>query len=262
MRRSLPQQPCGALAPEDRSGEFGGLADVLEPVEPALHRSHEAHACVAAQLSRTGPSAALDASVVYGRAPAQVQDFAFADTVVARELPADDVAPPSGPIFVNDPVGHTQCMTPLAFPLPPATDDAEVGTRLRLFVSRTRHGVRRSVEELLELWSQTAEIVVGQHAERVAVGAARPNVTAIELFARRLVALFASWQWERADLARAAIIGTAVFVVAAAAGTAVLVAPADAAATATAEVRGPRTLEQHTAKRTVVHAKARATDSR
>jgi hypothetical protein len=175
-------------------------------------------------------------------APLQVQDFAFADTVFAREL--DEEPPSSGPIFVNDPVGtgNPQCVTPLAFPMPdPVQMQAEADLAARL-----RHSVRGTLLEMREAWEATAFTTVD---------ASEPPPSPASFFVRRVIAMCSSWQWDRADVIRAAAIGTAVFVVAAAIG-AVAVQSSPSAAAGDAEVRAKHTLEQHTGRTIVVHAKA------
>ncbi|MBX3189031.1 MAG: hypothetical protein KF819_18565 [Labilithrix sp.] len=209
--------------PASARSELGGLADVLEPIVP--------------------PPVSV-------RAPVQVQDFAFADTVSAREL--EEPAPASGPIFVNDLAGSTQCVTPLAFPLPPASADARLSTRARVLSAHFRHSVRHSVEEMKELWAGTAEIVDGD------APTAAPASPAGR-FVRRVLALWSCWQWDRTDLTRAAMIGLGVFVVAAVVGATTMSAgdAADAdAASGASEVRATRTLDQHTGRNPVVRAKA------
>lgn len=205
------------------AAEAFGLADVLEP-----------------DADQVVPSSRL--------LPAQVQDFAFADTVYSNDL-LDDAAPcslppPSGPIFAQDSLGNTQCMTPLAFPLPPAAANIDVRTRLRVFFAHARHAVRGSHEEMTELWAGTDQLV-----SRRARGAGR-------LF-RRLLALWSLFQWSRSDVTRAALIGLAVFVVAGALGSVVIDLGDSAAASASSdEVRARHTLDQqHTGKRLVARSK-------
>jgi hypothetical protein len=183
-------------------------------------------------------------------APVQVQDFAFADTVFANELADEEGAPPSGPIYVNDPDGHTQCVTPLAFPLPPAGADVDFATRMRVVHAHVRHAIRRSREEMREIWAGTAEIVEGETAPGT-------EPSALPYVVRRVLALWSCFQWSRADLTRAAMIGLAVFVAAAAIGATTMdfgESPR-ASAGASSEVRAGRTLDQHTGKKIVAHPK-------
>ena len=87
--------------------------------------------------------------------PVQVQDFAFADTVFAREL--EESSPPeSGPIFVNDPVGsgNPQLVTPLAFPMPDP-QQMQLAAEADL-ASRLRQSVRGTLLEMREAWEATA----------------------------------------------------------------------------------------------------------
>jgi hypothetical protein len=149
-------------------------------------------------------------------------DMAFAPTIHVREI-LEDAPPPSGPIIVSDAMGQTQHMTPLAFPLPPASEDAPVSTKMRVGVSRVRHAFQRSFDELSELWASTGD---GSFMERARM-------------------LWSFWEWERTDLVRAGLIGAAVFLVVATAGASVV---ATRTAGASAEVRAPRTLDQHTGK--------------
>ena len=59
---------------------------------------------------------------------------AFADTIRVRDRhmleATEDASPPSGPVIVNDPDQGTQWMTPMAFPLPPASADVSLSTKL------------------------------------------------------------------------------------------------------------------------------------
>jgi hypothetical protein len=182
-------------------------------------------------------------------APTQLQDFAFADTVFADELDElaqDELSPPSGPIYVNDSKGHAQCVTPLAFRLPDAGPEVDVATRLRVLHAHVRHAVGGAYEEMRELWAGTAEMVEG--------GAAGSRFD-------RVLALWSCFQWSRADVTRAAMIGLAVFVTAAGIGATTLDFDAEGTASAkgnalsSTEVRGGHTLDQHTGKKAVVHAK-------
>jgi hypothetical protein len=181
-------------------------------------------------------------------APIQLQDFAFADTVFAKELADDELPPPSGPIYVNDSRGNTQCVTPLAFRLPDAGEDVDGATRLRVGLAHVRHAIRGSLDEMRELWAGTAEMVDG--------GASGSRFA-------RVLALWSCFQWSRTDLTRAAMIGFAVFITAGAIGATSLDLDfdGDAAASTTrsaasgTEVRPGRTLDQHTGKKNVVHAK-------
>jgi hypothetical protein len=224
--------PPPLLAGLDDSASFGGLAEVLEPDPDAVTSMHQA----ARRQVRES-------------APIQLQDFAFADTVFANELDEradDELAPPSGPIYVNDSMGNTQCITPLAFRLPDAGPAVDFATRLRVLHAHLRHAVRGAYEEMRELWAGTAEMVEG--------GASGSRFD-------RVLALWSCFQWSRADVTRAAIIGLAVFVTAAAIGATALDFDAEGTASAkgnaisSTEVRGGHTLDQHTGKKAVVHAK-------
>lgn len=161
-------------------------------------------------------------------------EWAFADTVSLQLLPHDEPAPLSGPIFVHDPLGVTaeQQLVPRAFPPPAAAAP---------LVARARDALQASIDEARELWAGTAEIVN-----------ARPG--AITLF-RRARAMWSFWEWDRADIVRAATIGVAVFLAAACVGASVFGAGAAEASPATSEARSARTAEQHTPMRVVVRAK-------
>lgn len=192
------------------SNDMGGLADLLEPPS----------------TPRAPPRSA--------RAPAT--DIAFADTIHVRDLDlsdtGDELPPASGPVRVNHPEQGTQWMTPFAFPLPPPSEDVSLSTKLRILSARVRHGVRGSIEEAHEAWSQTSEAPT---------------------FVERVKALWSLWQWERTDLVRAAIIGGAVFFVAATIGGFAIAGSDEAAprpfgVSASNEVRAPRTVDQHTGR--------------
>jgi hypothetical protein len=248
MSRPMPphrKTPAQLLAGSDDSASYGGLAEALEPDPDAVTSMR--------QLARRPPpslrgSAAAPVSVRQP-APIQLQDFAFADTVYADELAEDELAPPSGPIYVNDSMGNAQfigSVTPLAFRLPDAAEHVDLATRLRVLHAHVRHAVRGAYEEMRELWAGTAEMVDG--------GASGSRLD-------RVLALWSCFQWSRADLTRAAMIGLAVFVTAAAIGATTLdfdaegTASAKGDATSSTEVRGGHTLDQHTGKKSVVHAK-------
>ena len=220
-----PHRPP-ALDPEsDDSGSLGGLADFLEPDADAV------------TSLRHVPAASMRHRAV---APAQVQDFAFADTVYADDL-ADGPPPPSGPIFVQDPMGSTQCMTPLAFRLPMPAEDVDLPTRLRVLVAQARHAFRGSIEEMSELWADTNEMV-------------EPTEPGTGRHLRRVLAMWSFFHWSRTDFTRAGLIGLAVFIIAAAIGASTLDLGGTSAA-ASDQVRAQRTLEQHTGKNFVSRSK-------
>jgi hypothetical protein len=253
MSRPLPPHRDDPAPPSDDSGSFGGLADVLEPDPDAITSMRQLGAATLANRSpRTGPpslrgGAAPPVSVRSGHpapAPVQLQDFAFADTVFAKELPDDEPPPPSGGIYVNDSMGNTQCVTPLAFRLPDAGEDVDLTTRLRVALAHVRHAFRGSLDEMREVWAGTADMVEG--------GAAGSRFD-------RVLAMWSCFQWSRADLTRAAMIGLAVFVTAGAIGAVTLdldegTASAAAAASSTG-VRPVRTIDQHTGKKSIVRGK-------
>lgn len=244
MLRPSPHH-ADALESDD-SASFSGLADVLEPDPDAVTSMRHLDAASVRSLWNLSSHTSRVSPPVSVRAPAQIQDFAFADTVFANDLPGDD-PPDSGPIFVNDPMGNTQCVTPLAFRLPAAFPlrSSEVAvdfpTRMRVLLAHLRNSTRRSREEMRELWAGTAEMVGSD-------GIARPPS-----FLRRALALWSCFQWSSADLTRAALIGLAVLVTAAAIGAATM--DLGGVAAAGPEVRAARTLDQHTGKKIAVRSK-------
>jgi hypothetical protein len=192
------------------------------------------------------------------RAPEQQRgDWAFAPTVDVQDIPGDS-PPPSGPLYVNEPGGLTQCLTPLAFPMPDAREDASIDARVRSVrfgFSRVRHAFRRSMEELRELWAGAC-MAVADEPEGDALGRATCAL-------RRARVLWSFWEWGRADILRAGAIGGAVFIAVATVGAS-LAATSEmpgsqvtvSAAGTGGEVRRPRTLEQHTRRHGRVRTKA------
>jgi hypothetical protein len=163
-------------------------------------------------------------------------ELAFADTIHIDDLDlggtGEDLSPASHPVFVNDPSQSTQWMTPFAFPLPSSAQEVSFSTKLRVLHSRILHFVRGWVEEANDAWSQTQ-------------GAAS--------FPERVKALWSLWQWERGDLVRAALMGSAVFFVVATLGAIAMASGDEPAAQAfgvlpSNEVRAPRTVDQHTGR--------------
>lgn len=202
-------------------------------------------------IHRTGNGSQVDdghglADLLEPDSSRAARDIAFADTIYIRDLDDDLAPPPSGPVIVNDPDQGTQWMTPFAFPLPAASEDVSLSTKLRVLAARLRHGLRGSIEELKELWTHTTELVDANGGT--------PALTV----ARRLRALWSLWEWERGDIVRAGTIGLAVFALAATIG-AIALDPGDAAPSAQAAsgaVRGPRTVDQHTGRVIAVRVKA------
>jgi len=178
---------------------------------------------------------------------APVQDFAFADTVIAAE---ELVPPPSARAIVHYP-SDPNYQTPLSFPLPAAAPDTSFETQARALWAHVRHGLAAAREELMELWVCTEDLV-GTASARGALGKLR-------FFGRRLVALWSFWHWDRMDVVRAAMIGIAVFLAAATFASSTL-APEDPAAAASTsdDLRSPHTLDQHTAKVQPARVKVRA----
>lgn len=192
--------------------------------------------------SPSAPPPSVGGSPVGRAAPPTrpTHDFAFADTVFANELADDAAPPPSGPIYVRDDDGaHTQCVTPLAFPLPQASGQVDTATRFRVLFAHVRHGLRQSVEEMQELWAGTAEIIAEDE-----VGVAPRS--SLPLPVRRALALWRCFQWSHTDLTRAAMIGGAVFLIAATVGAVTLDRTDNAGG---AEVRAGHTLDQHTGRK-------------
>ena len=256
MLRPPRPEPIEPMESDD-SGSVGGLADMLEPDDPdaitSLRLVGAASIRTGAASIRTPPASMRNPPIsVRGgggpvsertRAPIQVQDFAFADTVFG--LP-DEPAPPSHPIFVNDapPDSPSQLMTPLAFPVPSSSERPGPVTTGGygpggFTLSAIASAFARSREEMRELWAGTAEMVDGNDAGATQI-------------VRRVFALWSCFQWSRADLTRAALIGVLVFGAAAALGATTM----DLGdASSSSGVRAPRTLDQHTSKKGVVHAK-------
>jgi hypothetical protein len=155
------------------------------------------------------------ASEMHGR-NAPVEDFAFADTVVAGDLDLDEPSPPSG-IVINDETGHDHYLTPIPHPLPAAAADVGLATRVRFAWTRMRHGVKASRAEMNELWSATACLEHVHDGAGLVVQEEDPFLRAATV-GRRVRTFFSFFEWDRADLLRAAWIGVAVFVLAATAG--------------------------------------------
>lgn len=258
MLRPVHPSPHDALESDDSAPTFGGgLADVLEPDadddddQAVTSLRHLSPPSVRHSVTRASPPSLRgrrSAPPVSVRAPAppqmqeQVQDFAFADTVFSSGDLSDEPPPPSNPVYVNDPFGahNNHCVTPLSFPLPPAPAEVDLTTRIRVAAAHLRNAVRRSREEMRELWAGTAEMVTADGV--------RPSSL------QRALALWSCFQWSSADLVRAAMIGGAVFVAAATIG-AVTLDFGDPAAGSSTEVRPARTLDQHTGRKLVMRAK-------
>jgi hypothetical protein len=151
------------------------------------------------------------------RASEPVEDFAFADTIVAVDL---DEPPPASGIVVSDETGRAQLMQPVAYPIV-APDDPGLVTQIRFSWVRLRHGMKESRNEMRELWSATADLDELVPHERAYVQQEDPLVRAATI-GRRLRALFSFFEWDRADLLRAAWIGLAVFFLAATIGALVV----------------------------------------
>jgi hypothetical protein len=154
-----------------------------------------------------------------------VQDFAFADTVVCDDL--EEAAPPSG-IVVSDehsitsyPLGYEpqmhaqmqmQPMQMLNVPMPPP--EMTLWDRLLVWLSRSR-------EEMALLWSATGNLEHVHDGQGAIVYEEDPLARAATV-GRRVRTLWSFFEWDRADLVRAAWIGLLVFVLAATVGAFVL----------------------------------------
>ncbi|MBX3204193.1 MAG: hypothetical protein KF764_03940 [Labilithrix sp.] len=177
-----------------------------------------------------------DVHAYYDGAPDDVAveapvDFAFADTVVAADL--DEIVPPSG-VLVSDDTG--QCLlTPVAYAPPIVETNPDFATRLRVAWARMRYGMKASRDEMNELWSATAV------HERDAAGALvreEDPLARAAVVGRRVRTFFSFFEWDRADMLRAAWIGLVVFVLVATAGAFAL--------ESTPEAGGPRTQPRST----------------
>ena len=127
---------------------------------------------------------------------AQPIDFAFADTVIADDLELEEAAP------VSEVLIHEEAPQPLAHPMmmpgslsAPAPIDPGVATRVRFAWAR----VRDDMKDMHQLWSATASVASVEDHSMATVG-------------RRVRALVSFFEWDRADLLRAAWIGRAVLV--------------------------------------------------
>lgn len=132
------------------------------------------------------------------RGHASDPDLAFADTVIAADL--DEAIPPSG-LVVSDESGRAQHLLPFHYPTPTAPTDVTSGSAWARLHSR----LKSSRDEMFQLWRATA--YVDDEGEG---------------FGRRVRTFWSFFEWERADLIRAAWIGLAVFALAATIGARVL----------------------------------------
>ena len=142
-----------------------------------------------------------------------VTDFAFADTVVANDL--DEAIPPSG-LVINNEAGHAHCLTPSAYPYLTAqhrAGDRGITTGMREAFARMRERMQASRAEMTELWSATACL---EHDEAPAT------------VGRRVRTFISFFEWDRADLLRAAWIALVVFVLVATVGAFALQREGDA----------------------------------
>lgn len=146
-----------------------------------------------------------------------IQDFAFADTIAMADLDASTVQDSSS---ID---GGEVEFTPLATTTSSTSvwDDHRVATRVGIAWTRTWTRVRDAVEasrrEMLELWNATASIESARD-HRVDVQAAHPLARVLTV-GRRIRALWSLFEWDRADVVRAASIGLVVFMVVATVGS-------------------------------------------
>jgi hypothetical protein len=165
----------------------------------------------------------------------RVQDFAFADTVVAG---LEEPAPSSEVILGRS--GSTHCLTPISQPTLPADTPTGIRHRQLAVVARVRDAIRASRAEMSELWSAAASVedVDEAQARRADAGAPLARAAAVGRRVRTFISFF---EWDRADLLRAASLGFVVFVLAAAAGAIALRArsPQGAPATTHADMSAP-----------------------
>lgn len=151
----------------------------------------------------------------------EMVDFAFADTVVAADLGELDEPCPHSGIVISDETGHDHYLTPIPHPLPAAAAEIGLGTRVRFAWARLRHGMKTSRAEMNELWSATACLEHVHDGQGAVVYEEDPFLRAATV-GRRVRTLFSFFEWDRADLLRAAWIGLVVFVLAAMVGVFVL----------------------------------------
>ena len=146
-----------------------------------------------------------------------VTDFAFADTVVATDL--DEAIPPSGLVIHNE-AGHAHCLTPPEYPYLTAQYRAGgpgITTKMHGVWARMREKMQASRAEMTELWSATASLEHVEDGRGAAVYEEAPLARAATM-GRRVRAFFSFFEWDRADLLRAAWIGLLVFVLVATVG--------------------------------------------
>jgi len=150
-----------------------------------------------------------------------IADFAFADTVVAGDL--DEAIPPSGMVIQNE-RGLARCLTvaPLVNHVLPGTYSVRgredgLARRLRTAWARMRRGLQASSAEMKDLWSATASLEHAQGAQGAIVHDEDPLARAA-IVGRRVRTFLSFFEWDRADLLRAAWIGLVVFVVVATVG--------------------------------------------
>ncbi|MBS2018287.1 MAG: hypothetical protein JST00_35790 [Deltaproteobacteria bacterium] len=192
-------------------------------------------------------------------APDVVQDFAFADTVVAADL--DEVVPPSGIVVSEDhhvtaldyPLDHTSYEPPPsarghhAYVEAPALEpkyDGYAGydgyyaqapaqvTAPASWWDRVRFGMQRSREEMTLLWSATASLEQTHDGQGAVIHENDPFLRAATV-GRRVRTLWSFFEWDRTDLVRAAWIGLLVFVLAATVGAFVLGSSSTSTSTST-----------------------------
>jgi hypothetical protein len=154
-------------------------------------------------------------------------DLAFADTVVVDDLA--DAIPLSSDLRFNDETGIERHVASVGFP-PPAVlaptpppsarpPSATSARGLRGAWMRMRTGVRAQREELTLLWSATAALDTAADPTASAHPQQRPGRMTL---GRRLRMLLSFFEWDRADVLRAAWMGLAVFFLVATIGAVIL----------------------------------------
>lgn len=148
-----------------------------------------------------------------------VEDFAFADTVVAADL--DEAIPPSG-LVIDNQTGHAHCMTvtPQAYPQPtafPVPGHDGITSKVRGAWARICDGLQASRAEMTELWGATA-CLEHVHDGQGAIVRDEDPIARAATVGRRVRRFFSFFEWDRADVLRAAWIGLLVFVLVATVG--------------------------------------------
>jgi hypothetical protein len=148
----------------------------------------------AGRVAEDGALLAMAGVVMASHRPAMAvappDDLAFADTMVVSDLGLEEPPPPSG-IVVSDARGATHHLVPVPFPVP----------------VHARRPVPATLEDVRALWQATSDRHVAPR-----------GLALVADWFRRVTALLFSFEWDRADLLRAAWIAVAVFVLVATVG--------------------------------------------